>query len=339
MNITSIFRLLAFAILFASAGIARGQDVQPSSSPVFKGSISRDKMAWSADGTTLWFEADYGGQGYAYDPATGKLSGLNRSPFTLVLTDEQTEFFQASKPTVIKSPYNQNILYTSRLYISCGDECNGQLIMGGEFCDTSDCNIWGVYQPLEIQGNFTARWDSTGNAAIVRIVGAYSSFENWYRVDFGQSYESNSIFIGVLDAYTDDVFAIADYGNRILYSKAIPSSNLRRLMSWTREAYQISDYETDMLQVTSTHTTPIAEGNIVGADFNDEQSNSVYEYDIVYVDTDGLIGYSTYDGRSTILNPEINSSWVNYGLFSPDNRYIAALADNNLDVIASQIET
>lgn len=321
--------LLSMIVIGLMVGAAGAQDNVLPDKPIMEGIIFRDKIAWSADGKTLLFQmVDYSAdhepdKAYQYDPATGKLSELDTMPFTLTLNDEQKAYFQARDNTIPKSPYHNAILYTSTLSVVCGGECDGTLIMQGTYCYAPDCvELWGFYEPLNLisQGDFRVVWSRGGAAVLIRDTNYGSFHELIY-----SGAEGTYVIADTFDRDDNDVFDLSNDGKRVLYENPESGS---KLMLW-----EIESFDSEKTHLVTTDQQKIMDGHVTGAGFS--TSNSDY---LFYLDDEGIKQYEISGGRSELLNPAINATWVQFGLFSPDNRYIAVLSDNKLYVVPTGIE-
>ncbi|HEX2905527.1 MAG TPA: hypothetical protein VHO69_01605 [Phototrophicaceae bacterium] len=314
-----LVRLVAALLILIATGTALAQDNDsPPRAPIMEDvSILRDRLAWRLDGKGLWFETGaYSsiGQAFEYHPETGQLLELEQSPFVFMPTEEDKAIFQ-SKGIVFHSPFETDIIYESTLTIRCGYGCPGGLIMGGQDERGSEEPVLNaIYKPLDLFGQvgiFGVWWSRDEKAAVVLTESPYDSGDGLFYVRLQDNYDV--VPMGWADGFENSILAISEDASRILYTAGSGS-----LVLW-----QVEFYSSEGVSLTNTNKQRIAVGNVVGAAFTPNTD------EILYIGGQGLTRYILETNYSEVINQEINSDGVVYAVFSPDNRYVALISDEN----------
>lgn len=96
--------------------------------------------------------------------------------------------------------------------------------------------------------------------------------------------------------------------------------------------------EVQTIQFENTQVSALAEpqviatGSVIGANFIEDST------DILYVNERGIEREGHPYGGQRLLNADINSTWAQWVVFSPDNQYVAVLADGNLYVLPTEVD-
>jgi hypothetical protein len=321
--------LIILLLLIVTSTFA--QDEFSPGEPLLEGvEIPLHNLVWSADSSTLWIEGQAWFNGvatihsYAYDVAAEKLTELDDSPFTDTLSAEEQAFFQ-TKDAIFTSPYHPDIIFPSTLYIPCGRECNGQLIMAGKDTRAIQDKVGtGWYRPLDFtnQSGFNVFWSRDGEAAVIAMYLNYAGQLIYYHVLLDGDYED--IIINLGEVVESQLFALSEDGTQILYRNYNVEDEQAELRLGEVQTIQFQHTE-----ATAQNTQPLVFGeNVIGANFIDGSP------DIVYVNELGIQRKQpALFGLMDFLNPDINSTWAQWVVFSPDNQYAAVQADGNLYVM------
>jgi hypothetical protein len=323
-------------LLLVSVTTVRVQDEFVLGEPLLEEvEIPLHNLVWSANSSTLWIEGQLWFEGiatiqsYAYDVAAEKLTELDDSPFTDTLSAEEQAFFQ-TKDVIFTSPYHPDIIFPSTLYVPCGNECNGQLIMAGKDTRAIQDKVGtGWYRPLDFtnQSGFNVFWSRDGKAAVIVMYLNYAGQLIYYHVRLDGDYED--IIINFGEVVESQLFALSEGGTRILYRNYNAEDEKAELRLGEVQTIQFQHTE-----ATAQNTEPLVLGeNVIGANF------IAGSPDIVYVNESGIQRRPSVPyGVLSSLNPDINSTWAQAVVFSPDNQYAAVLADGNLYVLPTEID-
>jgi hypothetical protein len=189
--------------------------------------------------------------------------------------------------------------------------------------------MWGTNRPLQIvsQSALRVRWNRDNNAAVIFTESEYNCFTNIIYLGAGGEYSVDSVECEE-PPYTNVFFDFSANGHRILYNSPSDDRTQNKLMIW-----EIENFSSAKTTLVNTDGHLIKVSHITGAGFSPRSEDQ-----IVYIDDTGIVQYWLSDGDSQVMNPVINAAWVDYGLFSPDNRYVAVLSAKNLYVIPTGIE-
>jgi hypothetical protein len=316
-------RLMLLLVLLLTGFKAQATaDAQPVGEPIFTGrGIQINSLHWWNN--QLYFTALDGGDPanawvtYQYDLQTKQVSSKPVFPWLVDLTPEQQKHYHAAYPNAFISPDRQTIVYISQ-FDSYNGRIHNPLFAIGEYQEHFDRRAW--YSPLHTgalaSGDFL-RWSDNSEAFVVEYespYGAGSSFSHIKLLDSNHPLgETHETWVGWIGGFpSTSIFDISPDGNLVLYL-----SYGDKLLLWDARIPILND-DVD----TQRAAKAIADAKTIGAAFIPDDENH-----ILLVDEQGISRYNINTHTREIINANINSSWAYWASFSPDNRYVALLAE------------
>lgn len=270
-----------------------------------------------------------------YELATRETYPISPSPFHLIPTPEEIAYFHIAalpdEPTGYQayiSPFassgNLPFIYRSSLESFCGTECNGLHTMIGSYSPTAlELSAFRTL-PSTAQCGMRVAWARDNGAAVLASGLCYNCCAVLYRVERN----GTQTHIGSYTAIDGGLYALSDDANRVLYSDLSEDFSTINLILWERETLTLGGFEG--VRTTST----IISGNTeVYQAFSGANFVSGAPSQIVALHADGVILIDLDTNERTVINPDLNTSWVDAAFFSPDNRHVAVVVEDKLYVV------
>jgi hypothetical protein len=294
-----------------AAGLIHAQDtaIDPDR-PIFAGEyIYANETQWSPNGEFLSFrhvDDLAASTHYFYSLQTGELLETEHSAFTILLTADEQEHFEAFENTAYVSPNGQYIVYTSRSQICAVNWMCHALALG----DLSSGDH--VLVKMSNQDGYTVKWHDDSSAFLIISYGVYGGVGGIYYVGDFQGIASNinpillsNFGIGenaFVDISPGRRVLVRGYPGLILWDSRAPSSH-----------QQFSAFADG--QAIAQHQDVVGAAFIPGADEH-----------LLIVNEQGIVRYHLETGERVLLNPGINATWAQWVYFSHDNQYVAVLS-------------
>mgnify|MGYP000465540359 CR=1 FL=1 len=285
---------------------------------------------------------------YHYSLSTGTLTQLDSSPFHATMSEETRNWFQVSEyaTTVYQSPYilegggtyTHHIMYISRFSGRCGIECSNAIMMRGRYAINSDGELdesLSSFMPIETNytGNITLFWTRNGLEpyALLQMSIPYGQGEYVY-ISHPRNDIRTPIYLHNLPE--DRILAVSDDGTRAAYSshhtEPGASESGQKLYIWHapyHDEHCACTYDGRLYFINPVNPeSQTRRYSFAGASFVDEDT-------ILYIGDMGLMRHNLLTGISTIIDPELNVSWIRTAVFSPDNQHVAITTEQGLYVL------
>jgi hypothetical protein len=309
--------------------------------------VDADKLLW-LDTETLLLEpppldedGDYHYPALTYHAPSATRTTLEHSPLYFAFSDERQAYFQMAAPqgeiyTSFISPFSQNlvfdVIYLSSLTIACGHECANGLIMAGQYSEEPDWVIPGLYHPLDVTASGALRvyWGRGQNVAVVQRDLNYGCCAVLYHITLEGDFPD--LMVGYLD-FGNHLHVISEDGTRVLYTRNqyVNGVAFERLVLWEAQLPM-----QDEPWAAERSRTQIPAGDDPTAYFSGANFLQGDDQHLLALHTDGIVQIDIATRERTLLNPNINATWIRLGVFSPDNRYLAIIT---LDEAVYVLET
>lgn len=279
-------------------------------------------VSWSTDSETLVFQTfqalhrvnsiDNGW--YQYSPVTEMLTNTNTWALQPALSLTELAMFtpatdENGSPSYIwVSPSERYIIYaeSESRYLTIGDRLLGELI-----------HSYIVPDPYQLTDNFKAFWSADESAvAFISLSGNNIPF-TFYIDNLTPSVTQANITIAVSTTVNGQ-----DYSLLQPFDISADGSRVLMLVQEYDPVEPFSDSETSImiwnaLNPNSSHVIPNTP-TVSGASFAPGDENK-----ILIVSPAGLIQYDISLQTEILLNSEINASWVDEAIFSPNGEWVA----------------
>jgi hypothetical protein len=154
---------------------------------------------------------------------------------------------------------------------------------------------------------FSVEWSATGNAFTVRSFTGFADTRTYYVYNYSETLDAINV------VQLDDLFSVTAVFD------VCPKVSCILLKTRTT----VDDYQLLVRGIDNTQVQRVAEGSskvFIEAAFSPDQRY------VWYISEDGLIQYNLKTGDNTVLEPAINSTWIDRAWISPDGTHIAWVA-------------
>ncbi|MBI5666794.1 MAG: hypothetical protein HZC41_02200 [Chloroflexi bacterium] len=155
---------------------------------------------------------------------------------------------------------------------------------------------------------FTVEWSDTGNAFTIHTFTGFADTRTYYVNNYSDTLEAISV------VQLDDMFL-----SSITVFDVCPIESCILLMT----GITVDEYQLLVRGINTTQVQLVAQGtskSFIEAAFSPDQRY------VWYVSEDGLIQYDLESSKSTVLEPAINSTWIDRAWISPNGKHIAWVA-------------
>ncbi|MBI5666795.1 MAG: hypothetical protein HZC41_02205 [Chloroflexi bacterium] len=299
--------------------------------PVFVTDFGITNASWSNDSTLFTFQVLLGDIGvqsddhnnwYAYntDHQTLVNSSLWTQPYVLPqglpLGTESVAPAVNPESFTFLSPDGQYLLYPSQQATQNDPSCNALVIANTQTGSWEMVDKIRICNVEDFERGFLVHW-SADSTAFTILTSSPHAVTPFYHIT---SYKPNLDAIKITNL-TD--FSIDSVPHTISRPFGLSSDGKEILMRTTAVINDVTQETLAIWSLDIPSQSRIIEQskNVIVAQFapNDDHI-------ILYVSEDGLIQYNLESGKSTVLEPRINSMWIDRAWISPDGKHIAWVA-------------
>lgn len=292
-------------------------------------------------------------EAYEYHLSSATLERLDWSPFYFLPDEEFASLidfwegdtsYNSYRRMVARSPYTQSaeefalFVYSGTAYRECGIMC-GYVMSYLGLAAPSEGNVYSesyihpftaplllVSQPM---------WAADGSFLVYGEGAEPESGCCWTSYSFidletnevSQYFGGDSAWIPVNGPFNNGIYALSsEFAPRVLYGDWLENIH-NRLILWTGSHLGSEECHCMLLPESKIFSLE-AEQHFSGANFIEGDKDH-----FLAVAPDGLRLYEIETGEFTVLNPELNSQWIDLAVFSPDNQHMAVLVDENMYVL------
>jgi WD40 repeat protein len=275
--------------------------------------IVRDSLFWWDD--ELYFEDVSFTPSilYRYSRTTGSLSQVQHYPLERTFNSKEQENYQAFDNQAFLSPDGEKIVYVSTLQTILGGEAGSPRFYAIGYAPDLEYPRVGFF-PLRIFEYLRPkllRWSDDSSAFVMETPSLYGGLTILFHVKIHGDFASiRETYVGQMDT-AENIFDISPDGNRLL----IPQYD-KQLLMWD-DNLPLTDDSIDAME--AAHLIPA--GKVSAAAFIPEDQKH-----ILVVNEQGIVRFNLETQESNLISGDVNSTWVEQGLFSPDNHYLAFLS-------------
>ena len=310
-----IFLVLFVLMIFSAPTLSQSDDFVPIwGDDRNTGGIMPYSLYWSFDSQNFYFNASQFGESlsFEYDILSGEFSEMNFYRPTLQLSEDQQAHYRAQDSRAYLAPNHDTFVYVStykvfRLGEGYGGELN--LLAVGNLSDPT-------FILTQLPASTDIRWSDDSTGFVVQY--SHSSYAGiGYAIDTGgcswNFCRSSETGIATLE-YGQSIFDISPNGERVLFEHYARNT----LTLWdVRQHANFFGRTSEGIQI------PVE--NVTGAAFVRDSPEK-----ILVVASDGIIEYDIHTQESEVINSAISSAWAGWAMFSPDNQWVAVLADGRV---------
>ncbi|MEO8608638.1 MAG: hypothetical protein ABI690_12185 [Chloroflexota bacterium] len=274
--------------------------------------IVRDSLFWWDD--ELYFEDVSFTPSilYRYSITTGRLSQVQHYPLERTFNSKEQKNYQAFDNQAFLSPDGEKIVYVSTLQTILGGEAGSPRFYAIGYAPDLEYPYTGFF-PLRIFEYLRPkllRWSDDSSAFVMETPSVYGGLTILFHVKIHGVFTSiRETYVGQMDT-AENIFDISSDGNQLL----IPQPG-GQLLIWD-DRLPLKDDSRDAME--AAHLVPA--GKVSAAAFIPEDQEH-----ILVVNEQGIVRFNLETQESNLISGDVNSTWVEKGLFSPDNHYLAFL--------------